>query len=112
MSRPNLVLELGIIKGLNQIRRNLGRVSSSYLELSELNQVTVSLANMQTYTIGACTNLVLKCSGPVRVEFNSNSNPCRLDVEQLLTLDASITDLVITNTQAEEVQVILIFGKS
>ena len=116
MSRPNLVLELSILKGLNQIRRNIGRVSSSYLDVRELTQLTLELTPGQSQTLPACSTLVLKTSGSLYGILTTSdslgvSSSVELQVNQLLVLDSPIDQLELTNTGSENIQVIVILCK-
>ncbi len=108
MSRPNLVLELSILKGLNQIRRNIGRVSSFYLDTKELVETTWDLDFEEVRDLGPSSALVVKCSGPIKVTVERAGTTFDLDVQQLFVLDSPTDRVLVQNMQTDPVQVIVV----
>jgi len=111
MSRPNLVLELSVLKGVNQIRRNIGRLSCSYMDLDELFQTEIELSNQESYSVELSQQLIIKTSGTVKATITNNSVNHVLNIKQLLVLDSGAENLTLVNEGAEPIQVIIMSSR-
>ena len=108
MSRPNLVLQLSVLQGLNQIRRNIGRLSSSYLDVENLTQTTVEIPSLGSFSIPAFRTLVLKTNGRLNMSLVNGPQTFTSQVNQLLIMDSGADSLELTNMNAEPVQAIIV----
>lgn len=103
----SLSFSLSVDKGQKRLLRNIGRYRALYLEGS-ITSSTLSLKTGETYTVGKVKALVIQTPNNLNVELFVGSSAMTVTVKQLLMLDCSLEQAVITALSDTRVNVAFI----
>ncbi|QDH83615.1 hypothetical protein [Achromobacter phage Motura] len=104
--RNSLVVSVGVQQGYNQIRQRVGDYSQAYLSETSIQNSIFELAPNQVWTGASSNMLIVRCDGPISVEYTRKLDDTQVTiyVKNLLVLDELTTNFIVKNVSTVPVK--------